>query len=468
MISVVFSTRKDNPSHIEHIKKTSGIYKGLEVIQYINDGEFGLTELYNRALKETTNDIVVFCHDDILFETKNWGNKILKHFKRNPDYGILGVAGSTYLPKSAKWWEIPYTMRGIVNHQKDGKKWESKYSNHIGNKIYDTVIVDGLFFVVNKDKIKSNFDESIKGFHLYDVSFCYDNHIKGSKIGVISDIRLTHLSIGETNDVWESNREVFALKNNENLPIQCDVGETVSTFMFCHDQNIIQKYIETEKFKLLKDLTYVFVGNSDYDLIKSFDDVIIAKEYDINLEEYPNFTAFTGWYLLWKNNLIKTKYVNLIEYDVELVEDYSTYIENIIVKEPKIVGYVPFSMLNYHFIQNNDWVNTLTEGIKEKYKTDVLKKINGIITATPNKNQLAWSSTSNVIFNTEIFKTYMRWFDPLIEFMKNDVNAGHGFERSITFFAILKSVPINYLPNVLNHIQMDSHKTQGHEVTHKI
>jgi hypothetical protein len=57
MISVVFSTRKDNPSHIEHIKKTSGIYKGLEVIQYINDGEFGLTELYNRALKETTNDI---------------------------------------------------------------------------------------------------------------------------------------------------------------------------------------------------------------------------------------------------------------------------------------------------------------------------------------------------------------------------------------------------------------------------
>lgn len=61
MISVVFSTRKDNPSHIEHIKKTSGLGNKIEVIQYVNDGEFGLTELYNRALKETTNNIVVFC-----------------------------------------------------------------------------------------------------------------------------------------------------------------------------------------------------------------------------------------------------------------------------------------------------------------------------------------------------------------------------------------------------------------------
>jgi hypothetical protein len=53
MISVVFSTRVDNPNHKEHIEKTSGIHKGLEVIQFINNGEFSLTELYNKALKET-------------------------------------------------------------------------------------------------------------------------------------------------------------------------------------------------------------------------------------------------------------------------------------------------------------------------------------------------------------------------------------------------------------------------------
>ena len=66
MISVVFSTRKDNQSHIDHIKKTSGLGKNIEVIQYINNGEFGLTELYNKGLKDTTNNIVIFCHDDIV------------------------------------------------------------------------------------------------------------------------------------------------------------------------------------------------------------------------------------------------------------------------------------------------------------------------------------------------------------------------------------------------------------------
>jgi hypothetical protein len=42
---------------------------------------------------------------------------------------------------------------GQVYHQSEGKKWLSKYSEYFGNKIEDTIIVDGLFFVVNKNNI---------------------------------------------------------------------------------------------------------------------------------------------------------------------------------------------------------------------------------------------------------------------------------------------------------------------------
>ena len=132
MISVVFSTREDNPKHKEHILVTSGIYKDIEVIQYINNGEYSLTEIYHQALKETTNDIVVFCHDDIILETKNWGNKILSHFKRNPNYGIIGKAGTKYMPSSGRWWDYGMTeVVGQVYHQNEGKKWLSKYCNCI-------------------------------------------------------------------------------------------------------------------------------------------------------------------------------------------------------------------------------------------------------------------------------------------------------------------------------------------------
>ena len=222
MISVVFSTREDNPKHIEHIKNTSGIHKGLEVKQYINNGEYSLTELYNKALKETTNKIVVFCHDDIIFDTKNWGKKLLKVMEKNSEYGIVGIAGSRELPSSAKWWENPKHMYGQVFHQKDGNRWLSKYSPKKPLFLDNVVVVDGLFFAVNKGIIKETFDESVEGFHFYDVDFSFRNYIAGVKVGVTSDIDVTHLSIGETNEQWEENRKSFADKHKDNLPAKAE------------------------------------------------------------------------------------------------------------------------------------------------------------------------------------------------------------------------------------------------------
>jgi len=220
MISVIFSTRENKQSHIDHIKKTSGLGKNIEVIQYINDGEFGLTELYNKALKETTNDIVVFCHDDIIFDTKNWGKKLLRVMDKNPEYGIIGIAGSRELPSSGKWWENPLHMYGQVYHQHEGKRWLSKYSDKKIGFIDNTIIVDGLFFAVNKEKIKCEFDEKVQGFHFYEIDFCFRNYLEGVKIGVTSDIDVTHLSIGVTNDEWDKNRIDFSEKYKDKLPVK--------------------------------------------------------------------------------------------------------------------------------------------------------------------------------------------------------------------------------------------------------
>ena len=62
MITVVYCTRESNPEHREHLIKSSGLHKHLEVIEIINNGE-SLTKAYNRGLKQAKNNIVVFCHD---------------------------------------------------------------------------------------------------------------------------------------------------------------------------------------------------------------------------------------------------------------------------------------------------------------------------------------------------------------------------------------------------------------------
>lgn len=217
MITIGYSTRENNPTFIEHLKKTVGP-KNVEIIEVVNNGEKSLTKVYNEILNQAKNDIVVLCHDDIKFEDKGWGNKIIKHFTKT-NYGILGVAGTTNMPSSGMWWENRRKMVGVVNHEHLGKKWESKYSTSLGNDIEEVVVVDGLFMAIHKQRIKSDFIEDFDNFHFYDISFCFENYMAGVHIGVLYNIKITHSSIGQTNDAWEENKIKFAEKYSDNLPI---------------------------------------------------------------------------------------------------------------------------------------------------------------------------------------------------------------------------------------------------------
>ena len=216
MITIGYSTREHNPKFIEYLKKSSG-NKKIEVIEKINNGEKSLSQVYNEILEESKTDIVVLVHDDIYFDTTSWYYKIKSHFEES-DYGILGVAGTTEMPQTGRWWDSRRKMIGVVNHESGGKKWTSKYSDEFGKSIKQTILVDGLFIALSKSRIKNNFDEEFKGFHFYDIGFCFRNHLDGVKIGVITNVRITHKSIGQTNEQWEENRQFFVEKYNNNLP----------------------------------------------------------------------------------------------------------------------------------------------------------------------------------------------------------------------------------------------------------
>ena len=233
MITVGYSTRESKPEFIEYLKKSSG-FKKIEVIEKINNGDKSLSQTYNEILSEAKTDIVVLCHDDIYFDTSSWYHKLLKHFDKS-DFGIIGMAGTTEMPSSGMWWENRKKMIGIVNHESEGKKWASKYSDDLNNRIKETVIVDGLFIAISKKRIKHNFVEDFKGFHFYDIPFCFENHIDGVKVGVITNIRITHKSIGQTNQQWEDSKLLFAEKYKENLPckVPYNLNDKVRVLLSC-------------------------------------------------------------------------------------------------------------------------------------------------------------------------------------------------------------------------------------------
>jgi len=221
-VSVVVSTRKIDEGYREHIRKMFS-QPDTEILMYENNGEMSLTQVYNKGLKESVNDIVVFMHDDLILETPNMTPKIVKMMSShsiNTNYGIVGIAGTDKLT-SGMWWQNRENMFGVVGHIHEGKRHVNHYSKGVFNeKLKNVVIVDGLFFMVHKQRIKKEFNEEFKGFHFYDISFCVENFLEGVKIGVTTKFGVTHKSIGITNKQWEKNKLFFEALFDKKLPLE--------------------------------------------------------------------------------------------------------------------------------------------------------------------------------------------------------------------------------------------------------
>lgn len=223
-ITVVVSSREpyeNKKDFIESIEKTAG----CEVkIKYVinSDGNVSLTTLYNDMSKETEHDIVVYMHDDIELLRSGWGRELLRLFKDNKDYCIIGVAGSSQFNEIGAWW-VNNKKFGQVLHRSEGKSWLSVYSKLLDKDLEEVCVVDGLFFAVKKNRVLKWFDNDFKGFNHYDTSFCLANYVRGKyKIGVTTNIRIAHNSVGEMKDEWYENLNLLNKKFGKYYPIDVD------------------------------------------------------------------------------------------------------------------------------------------------------------------------------------------------------------------------------------------------------
>jgi hypothetical protein len=220
-IIVVFSSHlgdEINSKFIKHIDDTIGVKH--KTVCYPNLNQFSLPEIYNKAIKEHNdeNSIMVFCHNDIKILTNGWGKLLLTKFNSNK-FSIIGVAGTTFLHENGIWWTDRTKMCGVVEHTNGINTWVNEYAPPRKGYTTPVILIDGLFMAVDCNNVEHQFDEEFKGFHMYDLTFCIPNYLDGCEIGVTTDIRILHQSIGMTNPQWEVNRLQFIEKYKEELPI---------------------------------------------------------------------------------------------------------------------------------------------------------------------------------------------------------------------------------------------------------
>lgn len=232
-ITVIFSSHlsdEENSAFIKHVEETIDSKRQLDVkvMCVVNKAQFSLSEAYNLAWKEVDEQgrgdgILVFCHNDLVFKTNNWGKILLNLFNLN-DVDIIGIAGTTELNTHGCWWLTPdgkqmntSKMFGRVWHTNGVREHETVYSERIIG-LQKVVVVDGLFIAVNPELIEHRFDESFNNFHFYDLGFCFPNALNEANIAVTDKISVLHKSVGETDMNWEANRVQFIEKYKEKLP----------------------------------------------------------------------------------------------------------------------------------------------------------------------------------------------------------------------------------------------------------
>ena len=221
-ITVIFCSKKngeENKGFIDHIKETCGC--DLNVICVHNPDGISISKIYADMTvnEEIETNIIVYIHDDIEFLRKGWGKEILRLFNENEKYGIIGVAGSAQFDENGAWWNYEKKF-GQVLHRWEGKSWLTAFSPLLDKDLQEVAVIDGLFIAIHKKRISENFSREIESFDFYDIYFCLSNLLKKKcKIGVTTNIRIAHNSIGKLKDSWYKNREIINEEFGRKFPI---------------------------------------------------------------------------------------------------------------------------------------------------------------------------------------------------------------------------------------------------------
>ncbi|QNK77415.1 hypothetical protein H7F37_15135 [Winogradskyella sp. PAMC22761] len=239
MISIVVCHRDKKllEQFTSNVDKTIGVTFEFQIIDN-SENKYSIFEAYNLGVKQSKYDVICFAHEDLLFHTQNWGQKVLQHFE-DKKTGMIGVVGGNAFPNCpAPWWNntllndhlvhnIQHWKKGFVPPQSENSKpygvidnCTIEYHNPSGETKIKAVALDGLWMCAHKRVFETcKFDtETFKGFHGYDTDICLQV-VQSYDIYVVYDILIEHLSMGTVAKEWANAAELLADKWKDKLPI---------------------------------------------------------------------------------------------------------------------------------------------------------------------------------------------------------------------------------------------------------
>jgi len=229
-------------------------------------------------------------------------------------------------------------------------------------------------------------------------------------------------------------------------------------FITIHDQEALLEYEAAGKYAAVPRYRYVFVGNRDAGRIAGRPDVIIARDLPHNIEQYPKLVSLTSWYALVRNDLVTTRFVSLLEYDVFLAPDFYRRSLDEISRSPEhLIGYFSDSIADERFLSPQFGGVAAYEVLKEVFGLELMDVL---VPYLEKGGDARFPSQSALLLSGATLSGMIDWFEPAIAKLASYSSAGHAFERLIKLFCVFQNVPHSYLEGLLEHLHLDSHRTQ--------
>jgi hypothetical protein len=209
----------------------------------------------------------------------------------------------------------------------------------------------------------------------------------------------------------------------------------------CHD---LYSFMNVKNYLNYDNCYIIFVGDKKYDILYSNKKVIIANDYEINIEKEKKLLTFTAWYLIVKNNLFeKFTHICLFEHDITFIPHFLEEL-NLIYKKYDVIsflgGYDSF-IYDINLIVFNKFIKN--------------KNINEY-----NIKNL-WYYTTNHCIKRTVLVDFVNWYYPDCFYLKlyDYKNFSYYHERLFSVFMNVQNINCFLLDNYISHKQICSHNS---------
>lgn len=207
-----------------------------------------LCEGYNRGIRQSKGDILIFSHDDIEIVTPDFAARLLSYLDQ---YDLIGIAGTTRLMGPA-WiyagWPHVHGQVGFINSL-TGQLMVQGYDMR-GKCSPNAQAMDGVFLAARREVAERiGFDQStFDGWHLYDVDFTFSAYLAGYRTAICHDLCVIHDSRGEWGEDWQHYARAFMTKHGDNLlrVVNPEVGELCSIAVESRTEWLLMTQILTQ------------------------------------------------------------------------------------------------------------------------------------------------------------------------------------------------------------------------------